>query len=67
MNWNWRYNEINSLAPVKFLRETGVSRPGILVVRASAECNFGIGYFLTNFAIYYSNCQQILQILNFVI
>ena len=33
MNWNWRYNKINSSAPVKFLRETGVSRPGILVVR----------------------------------
>ena len=24
---------MNSLAPVKFLRETGVSRPGILIVR----------------------------------
>ena len=34
MNWNWRYNKINSSAPVTFLRETGVSRPGILVVRA---------------------------------
>ena len=33
MNWNWRYNKINSSAPVKFLCETGVSRAGILVVR----------------------------------
>ena len=37
MNWNWRYNKINSSAPAKFLRETGVSRPGILVVRASTQ------------------------------
>ena len=33
MNWNWSYNKINSSAPVKFLRETGVCRPGVLVVR----------------------------------
>ena len=37
MNWNWRCNKINSSAPLKFLRETGVSRPGILVVRDDTE------------------------------
>ena len=29
--------EINSSAPVKFLRETGVARPGILVVRGATK------------------------------
>ena len=37
MNWNWRYNKINSTTPVKFLHETGVSRPGIVVVHGETN------------------------------